>query len=528
MPWITRVDPTTGRQLAANPETFECLWDTPQEILLPGYEQHFDTQAGQWYYVDTKTDLVTYEVPLINTDGPAFVKANNVGQNAGQTSSSMIGRRREGAIGNRGAPSSSNGSTFMGASDLNLKHSRALADLPSGSGPTLAAEKQQSLNSKVKMNPYQLEGFAKTHFSKGKPLTQNQLKSALKYSKEKQSTPLIFSLRETHSKSVTTLWKHTSFYMEGKKLQAAEKVSEIFTLVFQAPEIRDELYCQLCKQTCYNPRQQLNLKCWELFTVICACVQPSSDLEPYLVAYLREQLKDHKEKEAVYAACCLRRLRQTLRTGMPNSPPSIPQIENWISTAFDPYLFELPLSKVMENQKAAFPDLSVPIILPHMTQLIVQLGGFRTEGIFRIPGDVDLVHQMKLQVESGNFDNFDTKDPRAPSSLLSLWLRELKDPLIPDPKYDECLQCANDPQECVEVINSLPQPNKDTMIFLIKFLQSLISEENQPHTKMGAPNVAMVFAPNFLRCRSPHPAIMLQNAKAEQQFVINVFSHFKG
>ena len=134
---------------------------------------------------------------------------------------------------------------------------------------------------------------------------------------------------------------------------------------------------------------------------------------------------------------------------------------------------------------------------------------------------------MKLQVESGNFDNFDTKDPRAPSSLLSLWLRELKEPLIPDSKYDECLQVAADPQGCVEAIHALPQPNKDTMVFLIKFLQSLVQEENQQHTKMGAANVAMVFAPNFLRCRSPNPAVILANNKAELQFFVNVFQHFK-
>jgi Rho GTPase-activating protein 39 len=190
-------------------------------------------------------------------------------------------------------------------------------------------------------------------------------------------------------------------------------------------------------------------------------------------------------------------------------------------------MFESTLQQIMENQKSAFPDLNVPIILPHLTQLIVNLGGFRTEGIFRIPGDVDLVHLMKLQVESGNFDQFETKDPRAPSSLLSLWLRELKEPVIPDSKYEECLQAASDPVQCVEVIHLLPSPNKDVLIFLIKFLQSLIAEENQQYTKMGAANVAMVFAPNFLRCRSPNPAVILANSKAEHQFVVNLLGNFK-
>ncbi len=181
-----------------------------------------------------------------------------------------------------------------------------------------------------------------------------------------------------------------------------------------------------------------------------------------------------------------------------SSPPSPQQIDTWVATALDPYMFESTLAQVMENQKPSFPDLAVPVILPHLTQLIVNLNGFRTEGIFRIPGDVDLVHQMKLQVESGNFDNFDTKDPRAPSSLLSLWLRELKEPVIPDAKYDECLQTANDPAQCVEVIQSLPSPNKDVIFFLVKFLQTLIAEENQQHTKVLSLSFSPIFFASFL------------------------------
>jgi hypothetical protein len=130
-----------------------------------GYEQHFDKETGQWFYIDTKTDMVTYEIPLISTDGPAFVKASNVGGGGGGGGGGLIGRRREGAIGSRGASSSSSsssGPSFI-SPDVNIKHSHAFAELPSGAGPTLSAEKP-SVNPKVKVNPFQLEGFAKVSF----------------------------------------------------------------------------------------------------------------------------------------------------------------------------------------------------------------------------------------------------------------------------------------------------------------------------------------------------------------------------
>merc|ERR1719354_289133 len=109
----------------------------------------------------------------------------------------MIGRTRKKPIGssrgNNQAVGSSRTPSFI-SSDLTLKHTRAFAELPSGAGPTLSADKP-SLNTKVKMNPFQLELFAKKNFTNPKKpqIANNQLKSLLKYSKEKSSNPLIFS-----------------------------------------------------------------------------------------------------------------------------------------------------------------------------------------------------------------------------------------------------------------------------------------------------------------------------------------------
>jgi hypothetical protein len=36
---------------------------------------------------------------------------------------------------------------------------------------------------------------------------------------------------------------------------------------------------------------------------------------------------------------------------------------------------------------------------------------------------------------------------------------------------------------------------------------------NQPFTKMSFANIAMVFAPNFLRCPSDDPMVIFENTK---------------
>ena len=43
--------------------------------------------------------------------------------------------------------------------------------------------------------------------------------------------------------------------------------------------------------------------------------------------------------------------------------------------------------------------------------------------------------------------------------------------------------------------------------------------ENQPLTKMNVDNLAMVWAPNFLRCPSSDPMVIFQNTKQEMQFL---------
>jgi Rho GTPase-activating protein 39 len=48
--------------------------------------------------------------------------------------------------------------------------------------------------------------------------------------------------------------------------------------------------------------------------------------------------------------------------------------------------------------------------------------------------------------------------------------------------------------------------------------------ENQPFTKMTLDNLAMVWAPNFLRCPSEDPMVIFNNTRREMLFVRHLIS----
>ena len=45
----------------------------------------------------------------------------------------------------------------------------------------------------------------------------------------------------------------------------------------------------------------------------------------------------------------------------------------------------------------------------------------------RVPGDIDEVNALKLQVDKGVLPMTTLTDPHIPASLLKLWFRELED-----------------------------------------------------------------------------------------------------
>jgi hypothetical protein len=57
------------------------------------------------------------------------------------------------------------------------------------------------------------------------------------------------------------------------------------------------------------------------------------------------------------------------------------------------------------------------------------------------------------------------------------------------------------------------------LTYLIHFLQEFSQPEVVACTKMDSSNLAMVFAPNLLRCTSQDPKVILENTRKEMNFI---------
>lgn len=69
-------------------------------------------------------------------------------------------------------------------------------------------------------------------------------------------------------------------------------------------------------------------------------------------------------------------------------------------------------------------------------------------------------------------------------------------------------------------------PNTTQVLtYLVYFLQQFGQPDVVASTKMDSSNLAMVFAPNCLRCTSQDPKVILENARKEMAFMRTLISH---
>ncbi|XP_048063789.1 rho GTPase-activating protein 39 [Megalobrama amblycephala] len=380
-----------------------------------------------------------------------------------------------------------------------------------------------------------IENWASKHFNKhtqGLFRRKVSIANMLAWSSEPIKKPMIVTSDRTVKREAVELFKLIQTFM-GDRRGKGDPLSvalEVAVRGWSCQGLRDELYIQLCRQTTENFRYDSLQRGWELMAICLAFFPPTPRFHNYLEGYIYRHMDPLNDTKGVaissYAKYCYRKLQKAALTGAKKglNKPSIEEIAHARNAIFRPSMFGSSLEEVMAMQKDRYPDRQLPWVQTRLSEEVLGLNGDQTEGIFRVPGDIDEVNALKLQVDQWKVPT-GLEDPHIPASLLKLWYRELEEPVIPHEYYEQCVMNYDSPAAAVNVVLNLPHINKLVLCYLIRFLQVFAQAASVSMTKMDVSNLAMVMAPNCLRCQSDDPRVIFENTRKEMSFIRVLIQH---
>ncbi|XP_051933170.1 rho GTPase-activating protein 39 isoform X2 [Hippocampus zosterae] len=383
--------------------------------------------------------------------------------------------------------------------------------------------------------------------------------------------PMLVTGDRAVRKEACEMFKLVQAYMGDRpsRLDRRHCALLVVTKCWDTQGLRDELYVQLVRQTTGNASPRSLAAGWELMAVSLAFFAPSPKFRCYLEGYIQRHVEPASDKKcesqsrrqvtqfileqqemklkknsksmkkrkqntdeeeglpvSTYAKFCHRKLQKVAITGGKKGlrKPTLEEVDHSRRAIVTPSLFGSSLEEVMERQSELFPDRKLPWVQVQLSQYVLALGGAQTEGIFRVPGDIDEVNALKLQVDQWRIPE-NLSDPNVPASLMKLWYRELEEPLIPMNFYKQCVSNCDDPVAAIAVVQSLPELSRLVLFYFIHFLQVFAQPSNVAITKMDVNNLAMVMAPNCLRCQSDDPRIIFENTRKEMSFLRMLIVH---
>uniref|UniRef100_A0A8C5S551 Rho GTPase activating protein 22 n=1 Tax=Laticauda laticaudata TaxID=8630 RepID=A0A8C5S551_LATLA len=184
-------------------------------------------------------------------------------------------------------------------------------------------------------------------------------------------------------------------------------------------------------------------------------------------------------------------------------------------------IFGQRLEDTVSYEKKSGQQL-VPLLVEQCVDFI-RTRGLTEEGLFRLPGQANLVKDLQDSFNGGKKPQFDRNtDVHAVASLLKRYLRELPEPVIPFANYQDFLSCGQllskdkgqGTRELTKQVLCLPEANYNLLRFICRFLDEVQSYAS--HNKMSIQNLATVFGPNILRPQVEDPVAQMEGTSLVQ------------
>ncbi|KAL2103654.1 hypothetical protein ACEWY4_000522 [Coilia grayii] len=167
----------------------------------------------------------------------------------------------------------------------------------------------------------------------------------------------------------------------------------------------------------------------------------------------------------------------------------------------------------------------IPSLVVHCVNEIEQRG-LHEAGLYRLSGAERTVRELKEKFLRGKSVPLLSKvdDIHAITGLLKDFLRNLREPLLTfrlNRKFMDVAEVSDEDNSIAlmyQTISDLPQPNRDTLAFLVIHLQRVAQSTA---TKMNVTNLARVFGPTIVghAIPDPDPMTILQDTKRQPKVV---------
>ncbi|KAJ3357304.1 Rho GTPase activating protein 24 [Kappamyces sp. JEL0680] len=190
-------------------------------------------------------------------------------------------------------------------------------------------------------------------------------------------------------------------------------------------------------------------------------------------------------------------------------------------------IFETTLEQQLECDKLVLeksPDV-VPDV-PLIVQKFVIF--FRDHGIFRTTGSLAKVKLLKASIHpTYAIELNETFDIQAIASCFKLWLRELKDGVVPVVYFDDCVKGIHNNDEMKTMVAKLPTANRATLAYICAFLKALASHAEV--NLMTANNLAIVFGPCLVRIPASdvQPALVMKQTLKTNDIINQLLDNFE-
>jgi len=162
----------------------------------------------------------------------------------------------------------------------------------------------------------------------------------------------------------------------------------------------------------------------------------------------------------------------------------------------------------------------VPTILISMKRSLIEYGGIKQEGIFRLAGEQTEIKRIKEVMNKKEFVS--CNDVNTFASLIKIWFRELPTPIL-NCVPQESIFHSNDIAGCVKAFEDLPELQKTLLSWLMDLL--IMVAQNSKENKMTSQNLAIVVAPNLYDVSTSNPMEGLVMSQKCVQFLHNVLNH---